>query len=58
MGSLEFQCTSPARGRLLRESSEVVNWIEVVLSILILAPYHDFPVANIGWRWQTALSPP
>jgi len=24
-GSLELQCTSPARGRLLRKSSEVVN---------------------------------
>jgi hypothetical protein len=29
-----------------------------VLSILIRALYHDFPVANIEWRWQTALSPP
>jgi hypothetical protein len=55
---LSSQCTSPARRRLLRKSSDVVRCIDIVLSNLISEVYDDFPVANIGWRWQTALSPP
>ena len=43
---------------MLVSGIDLVKSIDVVLSILICVVYDDFPLAIVGWRWQTSPSPP